>query len=235
MNLNITWNEEKYQEFIHYLKSISEIKYQEFNSKIVSTKYEMLGIRLPILRKISTDIKKGNYPSFLKYCTNTYYEEVLIRGFVLSKIKNLEEFMSYFYSYLDLIDNWAINDSFCNSLKIVNNHKEYFLDVIANLLNSKKEYHIRVGFILLLNNYVSEEYLNMIFMYLDTIESDYYYVNMAKAWLLCETFVKYQKETLNYLENNHLNKFTINKAISKIRDSYRVSKEMKEKILKYKK
>jgi hypothetical protein len=33
-----------------------------------------------------------------------------------------------------------------------------------------------------------------------------------------------------FLKNNNLNKFTQNKAISKIHDSYRVSKEEKEKL-----
>ena len=41
-------------------------------------------------------------------------------------------------------------------------------------------------------------------------------------------------KTLKYLENHKLNKFTINKAISKCRESYRVSKEDKELLLKYK-
>ena len=67
------------------------------------------------------------------------------------------------------------------------------------------------------------------------IDSDYYYVNMAIAWLLCECFIKHQDITLKYLENNNLNKFTINKCISKIKDSYRVSREMKGYINKFKK
>ena len=57
---------------------------------------------------------------------------------------------------------------------------------------------------------------------------------MAEAWLICEMYIKYPKEIKKFLENNNLNKFTQNKAISKIHDSYRVSKEEKEllKILK---
>ena len=51
---------------------------------------------------------------------------------------------------------------------------------------------------------------------------------MAEAWLLCEMYIKFPKETTHFLEKNNLNKFTQNKAISKIHDSYRVSKEEKE-------
>ena len=58
---------------------------------------------------------------------------------------------------------------------------------------------------------------------------------MAEAWLICEIFIKYENIGLKYLEHNHLNKFTVNKAISKIRDSYRVSEYMKGHILKFRK
>ena len=57
---------------------------------------------------------------------------------------------------------------------------------------------------------------------------------MAIAWLVCELMIYNRDKTLKYLEHNKLNKFTINKAISKCRDSYRVSKEDKEFILRYK-
>ena len=51
---------------------------------------------------------------------------------------------------------------------------------------------------------------------------------MAESWLVCELYTKYPEETTKYLKKNKLNKFTQNKAISKIHDSYRVSKEEKE-------
>ena len=51
---------------------------------------------------------------------------------------------------------------------------------------------------------------------------------MAESWLVCEIYVHYPKETTKFLKNNKLNKFTQNKSISKIRDSYRVTKEEKD-------
>lgn len=224
---------DKYREYINYLISIGEEEYKKFNSRIIFTKYEMLGIRLPKLRKIAKDISKKDYKSFLKISGNTYYEEVMIYLLVVASLKSTSELMLYFDKALCLIDNWALCDSFCSSLKIVEKNKDYFLKIIDKLLKSKETYNIRVGFVLFLNFYVSEEYLDLIFNYLNNIKSTEYYINMAKAWLLCEVFIKYQDSGLKYLENNNLDSFTINKAISKIRDSYRVSKEIKDKILIY--
>ena len=84
-------------------------------------------------------------------------------------------------------------------------------------VKSNQTYHIRVGLILLLCYYVEEEYLDLILKYLDNIKSDEYYVNMGEAWLICEIFIKYESVGLKFLEYNKLNKFTINKSISKIR------------------
>lgn len=219
---------------MEYLKSISEKEYKEFSSKITFTKYEILGIRLPKLRRIAKEISKGDYLSFLKVSENTYYEEVMLKLLVMANIKDINELMLYFDNAVNLIDNWALCDTFCNSLKIVKKNKDYFLTKIDELMKSKQTYHIRVGLILLLCFYVEEEYLELILKYLDNIKSDEYYVNMGEAWLICEIFIKYENIGLKYLEHNKLNKFTINKSISKIRDSYRVSKEMKDYILKFK-
>lgn len=235
MELNIKWNEKEYQEFIIYLKSISEVGYKEFHSKLTITKYEILGIRLPKLRAISKEISKGDYKSFLRVVGSTYYEEVMIKLLVISLIKDKDEVMNYFWNAVKLIDNWALCDTFCNSLKIVEKNKDYFFKVVNKLLKSKYPFEIRVGLILILCYYIEKENLNFIFNTLESIRSEEYYVNMASSWLLCEVFIKYQKETLEYLEKNTLDKFTINKAISKIRDSYRVSKETKNYILKYRK
>ena len=57
--------------------------------------------------------------------------------------------------------------------------------------------------------------------------SNYYYANMAKAWLISVCYVKYRDKTLSFIKNNELDEFTHNKAIQKIIESYRVSTEDK--------
>ena len=46
--------------------------------------------------------------------------------------------------------------------------------------------------------------------------------------------IKQRTMTLAYLNHHNLNKFTINKAVQKCRDSFRVSLEDKEMLLKFK-
>ena len=223
-----TWTKETYQQYIKYLISIKEDKYKKFHSKLCSTKYEILGIRLPIIRKIVKEISKTNYIDFLNLTDSNYYEEVLIEGILLSYIKDEVIFDKYFNEYITKIDNWGICDSFCNSLVIIETNPTKYFNICKELSLSEKEFISRIGLIIILNYFIKKEYLSDIFDILDSITSDKYYINMAQAWLICELYIYYPQETEKYLKKNKLNKFTHNKSISKIRESYRISKETKD-------
>ena len=226
---NIKWNKESYKEFVKCLLSLQDLKYKEFHSSLVlNSKYEMIGIRLPIMRDIAKQIAKGDIEEFLKHAQDKYYEEIMIQGLVISSIKDENAFYKYFQKHIKKIDNWALCDSFCNSIKIVKKHEEkYFKEAIELSLN-EEEFISRVGLVVILAHFISQENLKTIFDTLNKITSDKFYINMAEAWLVCEMYTKFPKETKAFLKKNNLDKFTQNKAISKIHDSYRVSKEEKE-------
>lgn len=224
-----TWNKEGYKEFVKYLINLQDVKYKDFHSSLVlNSKYEMIGIRVPIMRDIAKKIAKSNIEDFFEYAQNKYYEEVMIQGLVISHIKDEKLFYKHFIKFIKKIDNWAICDSFCSSIKIVRNYEEkYFKEAIKMALN-KDEFISRVGLVMILNHFISQKNLKIIFDTLNKIQSEKFYINMAESWLVCEMYIKYPKETKKFIMNNNFNKFTQNKAISKINDSYRVSKEEKE-------
>src|SRR5574344_41367 len=194
MNLNlVTWSTISYQKYLDYLLSLKETKYQVFSSKLTSTKYEMIGIRIPLLRSIAKNISKGNYESFLKYTQDHYFEEVLIEGLVIASIKDSNIFDKYFLTYIKKIDNWSINDVFCNSIKLFN--KESYFNLCLKLSKSNKEFISRVGLISILSHYINKTNLDKIFNTLDNLKSDKYYTKMADSWLLCECYIKYPEYT----------------------------------------
>ncbi len=222
------WNKKTYQEYITYLKESKEIKYQEFQKKLCFTNYEIIGIRIPLLRKIAKQISTTDIKSFLELNTNKYYEEIMIEGFVIANIKQEEMFDKYLYKHIKKIDDWSLCDCFCNSIKQVSKNKIKYFPIFKELALNKEEFISRVGLITILSHFTTEEYVKDIFKILDKIKTDKYYINMAEAWLVCELYIKFPKETNKYLLNNKLNNFTHNKSISKIRESYRVTLEEKE-------
>lgn len=230
MKISFEWNKKTYDKFLSYLVNIGDSKTKEFNSKIINTKYEMLGIKIPVLRTIAKDISNSNIYDFLNIVGSHYYEEVMIHGFVLQYIKDSNVFLDYFYKFLPKIDSWGISDSCIASYKIMK--KEDFSDIAYSLILDSHEFYIRVGYLILLDYYIDEEHIDNIIS-LSLKESEYYYVNMAISWLLSVCFIKFRLKILDLLKSKKLSTFVQNKTISKIRDSYRVSKEDKELIKKY--
>ena len=159
-----------------------------------------------------------------------YYEEVMIQGLVISHIKEEALFEKYFKIHIQKIDNWALCDTFCSAIKIIEKYEEKYFNESIKLALNEEEFISRVGLVTILNHFINSKNINIIFDVLNKIQSDKFYINMAEAWLVCELYVKFPKETFNFLEKNNLNKFTQNKSISKICDSYRVSKEEKEEL-----
>ena len=97
---NKKWNKENYKEFIKYLMSVQDTEYREFHSSLVlNSKYDMIGIRVPIMRNIAKEIAKGNIEEFLTIAQDKYYEEVMIQGLTISHIKDEKLFYKYFSSY----------------------------------------------------------------------------------------------------------------------------------------
>ncbi len=222
------WNKKDIVEFNEYLESIKRPEKLEFTIKTINTKMQVLAIPIPELRKIAGQIYKGNYISYLDTFNNKYYENTIINAVLINNIKDIKT-KKHYISKLK-IDNWSTVDILKFNVK--KQEKEY-LDLAKEYLKSKQEFIRRIG-VRILFNYTDKEDLTEIFNIIDSLQTEEkYYVNMAVAWLMCELMIKNRNQTLKYLENHKLNDFTINKTISKCRDSYRISKEDKEFLLKY--
>lgn len=227
---NINYN--NYSEFISYLEGFIDSNYLEFNKKIVNTSSNMLGIRTPILRKIAKDIAKRNPIEFLNILEHNYFEESILEGLVISCFKDVESFDKYLNLFIPKINNWATCDMCISSMKQMRNDEKYF-NLAKELIKSKKEFEIRTGYIIMLSHFIDNDHIDIILDILNKEEKfNYYYVNMAKAWLISVCFVRFRDKTLSFIKNNKLDTFTYNKSIQKIIESYRVNKSDKEYLKK---
>lgn len=225
MNLNKDkWLKEDIENFEKYLLKLEDKESISRSYKITKTKMNLLGIKSNILKNIAKEIFKGNYTSFLDYNLNNYYDELIINAYIINKIKDYDLKIKYLNEYIKNDLCWAT----CDVLKF-NNDKRY-LELSKEYLKNKNNFIVRIGIIILFSFIKSdlEEVLNII----KTIKSTDYYVNMAYAWLLCDIYIINNNKAIEYIENNEINNFVINKFISKCNDSYRLTKEEKEKIKK---
>jgi len=213
------------------LFELSDDKFKTFHSRLCPNTDNIIGVRLPLLRQLAKEIAKGDWRNFLSNSKEEYYEEILINGLVIAYAKcDVEERLNYIESFVPKIDNWAICDSFCNTLKFVNKNKEIMWEFIQPYLKSYNEFEIRFAVVIILNYYITEDYIDLVLKTLDNIKHDGYYVKMAVAWAISMCFVKFEEKTMAYLKDNSLDDFTYNKSLQKICESLRVDKNTKELI-----
>lgn len=210
------------------LFSLADNNYKEFTSKLCFTEKQFIGVRLPDLRSLA---KKIDFKGYLDE-DHIYFEEIMLEAMVIGNIKDIDETIKYIKKFIPKIDNWSICDSFCASLKITKKNMDKMFDFITKYQTSRKEFERRFLIVMLLDYYITDDYIDKIFDIIENIKKDEYYVEMAIAWLLSVCYIKQDKKTFDYLKNNTLNDFTFNKTISKINDSYRVDKDKKEDIKK---
>ena len=90
------------------------------------------------------------------------------------------------------------------------------------------EFEQRVVSVMLMDHFLTEEYIARVLSVWDRLDHPGYYRKMGVAWGVATAYAKYPKETYAFLLENHLDDETYNKAIQKMIESYRISAEDKE-------
>lgn len=214
------------------IKSKLQAAYDENNAafflKISPQAKNVTGVRVPYLRKLAKEIVKGDVKDFLDNYNIETHEEFLLKCIVIFSSKlSLEEKLIYLEKYVPEIYDWSGCDIVISTFKCSDEELKKVYDFIMKYRYSKNEYETRF-MIVMLFNFLKEDYLDKIKEILETENFDKYYTQMAAAWLISVMFVKHREYTLAYLNNNSLDNFTYNRALQKIRESLRVSKEDKE-------
>lgn len=218
------------------LEGLSDKKYKEFHSSLCPNINEIIGVRVPDLRNLAKEIvKASDVEEYLKNALDDTYEERLLQGMVLGLWKtDMKNFVKYLEDFIPKINSWAVCDVSVAGFKIIKKNKEYMWNYIKYYLTSEEEFKLRCAIVMLLDYYITEEYIDKVLTILNRIRSGAYYVKMAVAWTLQVAFVKFPEKTMNLLKNNNIDDWTYNKALQKIVESYRVDKDTKEQIKKMK-
>ncbi len=225
------------QEIKTYLEEIAEEKYRNFSSSLIPGSRPILGVRIPALRNLAKKIAKGDWEGYLNNAVDDTFEEVNLQGFVIGYAKtDIETILPYVSRYVEKINDWSLCDGFCATLKIVAKHRERVLEFLKPYISADAEFKQRFVAIILMNYYLTDEYIDQTLSILDCMKNDGYYRKMGVAWVIATAFAKQREKTLDYIKegNNTLDDFTYNKAIQKMLESFRVSDDDKAMLRKMK-
>ena len=176
------------------LKQLFELqdkKYKEFHSSLCPNVDNIIGVRIPELRKLAKQIAKENPKEFIENpVKKQYYEEIMLEGFVIGYMKaTLEEKLHYLDNFIPEIDNWAVCDCTASTLKFIDKYKKEVWEYLQKYINSKKEFEKRFAIIILMDYYLTDEYIDKVLEIYNKIDSDQYYVQMGMAWAVSECVV----------------------------------------------
>lgn len=220
-----------YEDIVAELSALKDEKYRVFNERIVNIPAgTSIGVRTPLLRDFGKKLVSGagfDLDGLLSF-PNGIFEIRLLKCFAVGYTKMpFSEKVEYIERCVPIIDGWGVCDLFCSTLKEVKKHRKEFLPEIKKYVAEGTEFSQRFGYIMLLGCYMEREYLPEIFALLADAKTQYYYTHMGAAWLIAEVLVKFYEEGVEYLKNCPLCAKTVNKAIQKARESYRLSEEQK--------
>lgn len=211
--------------------------YKDFHSKLMPTINPnlIIGIRVPVLRDYAKKLFKENsiesLNSFLKNLPHEFYEENNIHAFIIEKINNFDECIFYLENFLPYIDNWATCDML--NPKIFKTNYEKLLEKIYQWINSDSVYTVRFAIGMLMRYFLDEKFETKYLDLVVSINSEEYYINMMRAWFFATALAKQYEQTFPYIKNYSLDKWTHNKTIQKAKESFRITKDQKEELKKF--
>ncbi len=229
-----------YKEIRKKLNDESEEKIADLSVKLSPNlkREDVIGVRIPKLRKIAKEIVKSDWKTYLKEVNKNkqYYEEVIVEGLVIGYAKlEFDERLKLIKKFISKITSWAINDTFCPTIKLKKDELDKMWQFILPYLKSENEFEVRFSVIMMLDNYIIDEYVDKVIEKLDKVKNEGYYAKMAVAWTMAEIGIKYNKKAMTYLKGkNNLDNFTYNKTLQKMRESYRIDEAKKEELKKMK-
>lgn len=218
------------------LKALADEEYKKFHSSLCPGTENILGVRIPILRKYAKDLIKVTPNISYGDIDDEYYEEIMLSGMLIGITSNddyIENTKKIEY-FVPKIDNWAVCDIFVGGLKFIKKNPDKYWNFIKSYSEKAKEFEKRFAYVVMLNNYINDEYIDKVLNILINENSKDYYVYMSVAWALSICLIKYYEKTLEVMKSSNLNKIAYNKALQKACESYRICEEKKEELRKLK-
>ena len=211
-----------------YLLSQADQKYRDFSLPLIPNIDEktFIGVRLPIIKKYAKELDVKERETFLKSLPHKYHEENILHAYILSNIKDYDEFIKYVDAFLPYVLNWSTCDTICK--KHLYKYLDKLIKEVYAWLKSKEVYRVRYAVKCLMNYYLGDEFKEEHLRKVAEVKLDDYYVKMMVAWYLATGLAKNYDSFIKAIEENRFDTVTHNKAIQKAVESFRVSEEHKK-------
>ena len=195
------------------------------------------GVRLPELKKLAAKIAADDHKSFLAENPSDTYELQILQAFVIGFAKDeTENSLRYFEDFIPFVNDWSVSDTLCQAFRPAKKHPAETFAMLMKYKDSAEEFRVRIVAVMMLCHFLTDEYIDKAIAVIDSLDTRSFYASMGTAWAVSVMMAKHPEKCEKYMlsPDNHLDDRTYNKAIQKMKESYRVSDEMKLRMNKLK-
>lgn len=224
---------------------LAEEKYRQGHIRIINALpgRRILGLHLPEMKKVAkelahqadaTDVLHAFGQEHKEDRFRLTYEETLVWGLTINALRCTPgERFSLLASYIPVLDNWAVCDSFCCNAKWALKLPPPMLwKFLLPYFHSEREFEVRFAIVMSMCYLLKEEWLPVVFgeleaLDLSKIHSEYaslpspYYVRMGMAWLLATSLAKFPDATREFVNASTLTEDVKRLYARKARESFR--------------
>lgn len=184
------------EEIVTELQGLAEPKYRDFAASLIPGEEDMLGVRLPLLRKLARRVARQEDWESIFYELGSYsrMEMVMLRGMLpgYAPQATLPERLNALRAFIPSIRNWSLCDSCCATYTFARQHRAEVQEFLLPYLRSTAEYEARFAVVMLLNHYLNDStYVAHVAELLSLVNCRAYYADMALAWCACELILRY--------------------------------------------
>lgn len=215
------------------LLALQDLAYKEYTGKInpAVPQEKVIGIRIPKLRQLAKKLLKEAKTDdtqiriFMAGLPHKYFEENLLHAILLSEMQDFDQLIEDVERFLPYVEDWGTCDTI--SPKIFAQHTKELEPLAFKWLKDSHPYTIRFGICVFMSYFLGDLFKTDQADAITAIRSDEYYVNMMTAWYFATALAFNYDEVVPYLETQHLDDWTHNKAIQKAVESRRITPEQK--------
>lgn len=212
------------------LEALAEKDFAAFQSSIVTTLLEILGVRVPKIRALAKECyrKEGEASLGFVYEPIETLEESMLQGFLIEQVKDPERCYMLLTDFLPTIDNWAVCDTV--HPKAILKDRDALRDHAKTWCQDPHEFVRRFGIVTFLRDLTGEAFDPSDPEIIAGIADLRYYVLMAQAWYFQKALAAQPETVWPYFEEHRLHLNLEMFAIRKCIESRVFSKEEKDRL-----
>ena len=203
-------------------------KYRDFHCRLMPTvpRELVIGVRTPLLRAYARAMEPAATAAFMADLPHRYYEENNLHAFLIEGLGEWKTTVDALERFLPYVDNWATCDMMRPS--VLGSDPTAMRAQARIWMQSPHPYTVRYGIEMLMVHGLERNFSPDDLEAVAAVPCDHPYLCRMVAWYFATALAYHWDEALPYLSPGQLDDGTRRRAITKARESLRLTPEQKE-------